>query len=193
MKTVELNQIKGVRSMFGATLFLKRRSLPCSPHLLGMIERYPRYNPRRIPHEFRVFMFKMEFAGDISYLRNSHFMRLYVNGTPHEIISKIHDIKMLRISSSLCRHRNFILISTSLITYRNYMATDSTKETEKATEDKHCINQVKGILDYIEEHVSDLTVPIKHRAEVVKMVSDSVVRMSAVLVTHADLLRTNPN
>jgi hypothetical protein len=73
------------------------------------------------------------------------------------------------------------------------MATDSTKETEKATEDKHCINQVKGILDYIEEHVSDLTVPIKHRAEVVKMVSDSVVRMSAVLVTHADLLRTNPN
>lgn len=95
MKTVELNQIKGVRSMFGATLFLKRRSLPCSPHLLGMIERYPRYNPRRIPHEFRVFMFKMEFAGDISYLRNSHFMRLYVNGTPHEIISKIHDIKMV--------------------------------------------------------------------------------------------------
>ncbi len=73
------------------------------------------------------------------------------------------------------------------------MGTDSTKETENAIEDKHCINQVKGILDYIEEHISDLTVPIKHRTEVVKMVSDSVVRMSAVLVAHADLLRTSPN
>jgi len=94
-KTVELRHIKGTRSMFGSTIFLDRRSLPCPAHLLSMVERYTRYNPRRIPREFKEFMSKMEFAGDLSYLRNSHFMRLYVNDTPHEIISKIHDVKMV--------------------------------------------------------------------------------------------------
>jgi len=74
------------------------------------------------------------------------------------------------------------------------MGIDSTKETGSVkTEEQCCIDQVKGIVEYIEGHVNDLTVPLIHRAAVVKLLSEGVVRMTHVLTEHAELLQTSPN
>jgi len=73
------------------------------------------------------------------------------------------------------------------------MGTDPRKETASVTEETGCIDQVKGIVEYIENHVNDLTVPLSHRMEVVRLLSDGVVRMTGVLVQHAELLNASPN
>lgn len=92
IKTAELNQLWAVSAASGV-LHLKRRYVPCPPILFPVIDKCEQYSPSLVPGRFRKFMEQFDFPGDLSYLRNSHFVRLYVSGTPLSIIRSVHGTK----------------------------------------------------------------------------------------------------
>jgi hypothetical protein len=92
IKTAELNKIRGVSSATRQMLLLSR-SVPCPLLLFPLIDRGEVYSPQAIPGQFKKFMEGLDFTGDLSYLRNSHFVRLYISGSPRETIKRIHGTK----------------------------------------------------------------------------------------------------